>query len=108
MQQCGRFEVEFRRGFIAFGRDVAEQRLTSGIEELTHARSLCSVLLVTTSLVAGCETHFHLGVDASRKRGIGIQFLYAAAEFEEVERVVSELLGHYAGREWAIVERSGL
>ncbi len=89
---CG-LEVQVGGGAVALGGQLAGQRFAARVEKGHHARGFVGVQLVGAALEAGRQAHLHLGIDAAGMGRVGIEFLDAAADFEEVERVVGELLG---------------
>ena len=64
------------------------------------------IFLIAAALEAGCEAHFHLGIDAARKIWVGMKVVDATPHLEEVERIVHELLGRNPRNKRAVVERT--
>src|SRR5271165_540272 len=73
------------------------------LKELLHAFHLGGVLLIRAALEAWGETHLHLGINAAGKSGIGTKVVDAAAHFEQIKRVVGELLGGNTRKKRSIV-----
>src|SRR5271157_5321426 len=105
MQSRGALEIEVRRSLIALSLDLPHQRLAAALQVLLHAPNLSRILLVGATFEARRQAHLHLGINAAGKGGIGIQVEGAAAHFEQVERVVGELLGSNPRGKWAEVLR---
>ena len=100
----GGFEFQAGGGLVARGGNFAHQRLAARVEEGFDACDFGGVLLVGAALEAGREAHLHFRIDAAGKSGVGIQFLDAAADLEEVERVVGELFGRGARGKRAVID----
>src|SRR5215469_2162689 len=94
MDGGGLFECQVGRGCAPLSRELAGQRISAGIEIGLCTADFGGISLIRAALEAGREAHFHLGVDAAGKRGIGMKIVDAAAHLEEVQRVVHEFLGH--------------
>src|SRR5579863_2034184 len=100
----GVFEGEVGGGGVALGGAFAEQGLAVGIEVGLHPTHFSCVVLIAAAFETRGQAHFHFGIDAAGERGVGMEVVYAAAHFEEVERVVHEFFGGGARGERAVVE----
>jgi len=51
------------------------------------------VFVICAALETRRQAHLHLGINASGKRGVGMQLVHAPPHFEKVQRVIQEVLG---------------
>ena len=86
--------------------NLAHQRIAARIEVALHPPDFRGIVRIRTTAKAGCQTHFHVGIDAARKRRVGMQVVHAAPHFEEIQRVVHELLRSSPREERAVVDRA--
>ena len=107
VEESGVLEIEISAGLLAIGFDRRAKRVAAGVQKLDEALHFGGVLLWRAAGKAGCEAHFHFRVDATGKRGVAANFDLTAANFEEVESLLREDIGGFAGREGAVVSAGG-
>ena len=101
--QGGRLlELHRFRCSIARACDLGQQRSSLRLQIALHRGRLLRIPLVRASLEAGRKAHLHLGVDAAGERGVWLQVVGAAAQLEQVQRLVQKTLGSRARGERAV------
>ena len=99
----GALEIEIGAGAFAVVFDGGAERVAVGVEKLHQALDFGVVFLFGASGKARGEAHFHFGIDAAGKSGIATNFDLAAADFEEVERLLGKSERGFSGGERAVV-----
>src|SRR6202011_2463641 len=79
------------------------QRIAAGIEELHQPLHLGAIFLMRTARKARREAHFHLRIEAARKRWIAANFNLAAPHLEKIQRALGKALGYFAFADRSIV-----
>ena len=98
------FEFKIGGRVVAQVRDFPHQRLAAAVEVGLHTRHFRAVLIIATTFETGCQAHLHFGIDAARKRRVGVQVVHATAHLEEVEGVIGEFLGCYTGLKRTVIK----
>ena len=82
VQGGGAFEVQLLAGFFALFLDRRAERAAACFQEVYEPLHFNVIFFFRAAGKAGCETHFHFGVEATGKSGIAADFNLAAAHFE--------------------------
>src|SRR3954454_16344183 len=98
------FERQVCRCYFAFVAKLAQESFSSTVKVGLHPLDLGRIFLITASLKAWRQAHFHLGINASGELGIRMQIVHAAPHFEEVERIIHKVLRSNARYEWSVIE----
>jgi hypothetical protein len=93
MKGGGGFKFKVGGGLVTLRAENYEAAVSASSQKTLDRGSLFSVAIVCAALIARCEAHLHLGVDAAGVARIWVEIVGAAAQEKQLESFVGKALG---------------